>query len=106
MSSSKLYTTECIPNQIELSPRNIEGFGLSDGEGTERLWSYLRRFSAMTKEMRPSHRMDVLTDAVLFYAHKSSSNMGKMCRFYKQHCTDQLHVIDRETACEAHEACL
>lgn len=67
-----------IPNQIALSPRNIEGFGLSDGEGTERLWSYLRRFSTMTKEMRPSHRIDVLTDAILFYAQKSSSNLGNM----------------------------
>ena len=53
------------------------GFGLSDGEGMERLWSYMRRFSAMTKEMRPSHRIDVLTDAIVFYAKKTVTNFGK-----------------------------
>ena len=43
------------------------GFGLRDGEVVEHLWSYLRRFSAMTKEMRPAHRIDVLTHALLYY---------------------------------------
>ena len=52
--------------------------GLSDGEGMERLWSYLRRFGRMTKEMRPSHRIDVLTDAILYYAKKAVSNLGKL----------------------------
>lgn len=41
------------------------------------MWSYLRRFSRMTKEMRPSHRIDVLSDAIFFYAKKSISNLGK-----------------------------
>ena len=42
----------------------------------ERMWSFLRRFSRMTKEMRPSHRVDVLTDAIVYYAQKSVSNIG------------------------------
>ena len=50
---------------------------MSDGEGMERMWSYLRRFSRMTKEMRPSHRIDVLTDAIVYYAQKSILNIGK-----------------------------
>ena len=37
----------------------------------ERLWAYLRRFARMTKEMRPSHRVDVLTDALLYYSNQS-----------------------------------
>ena len=37
-----------------------EGIGLSDGEVKERLWSYLRQFGRMTKEMHPSHSTDVL----------------------------------------------
>ena len=53
------------------------GFGLSDGEVAERLWSYLRRFSAMTKEMRPAHRIDVLTDALLYYGRCIAENIGK-----------------------------
>ena len=36
----------------------------------ERMWSFLRRFSRMTKEMRPSHRVDILTDAIVYYAKK------------------------------------
>ncbi|CAI8020679.1 hypothetical protein GBAR_LOCUS12350 [Geodia barretti] len=64
--------------QIEFNPRSIPGFGLSDGEVLERLWSYLRRFSAMTKEMRPSHRIDVLTDALLHYARRTARNMSML----------------------------
>ncbi len=30
----------------------------------------------MTKEMRPSHRMDVLNDALLHYTRRSSDNLG------------------------------
>ena len=61
--------------QIKYNPRNILGFGLSDGEVVERVWSYLRRFSAMTKEMHPSHRIDVLSDALTYYCQKSARNI-------------------------------
>ena len=40
------------------------------------MWSYLRRFSRMTKEMRPSHRVDILTDAILYYHQKGIDNIG------------------------------
>ena len=49
---------------------------MSDGETMERLWSYLRRFSRMTKEMRASHRTDVLTSALLFYGFKTKQKLG------------------------------
>ena len=49
---------------ILYSPRRCKGIGLSDGEGMERLWSYLRRFSRMTKEMRPAHHIDVLSGGI------------------------------------------
>ena len=42
----------------------------------ERLWSYLRRFSHITKEMRPSHRVDVLTHALLFYGLNTKQKLG------------------------------
>lgn len=44
----------------------------------ERLWSYLRRFSRMTKEMRPSHRIDVLSDAIIYYRQKTVNNIGNV----------------------------
>ena len=42
------------------------------------MWSYLRRFSRMTKEMRPSHRIDILTDAIIYYREKRIGNIGKL----------------------------
>lgn len=64
--------------QIKYSPRRLPGFALTDGEVLERLWSFLRRFGKMTKEMRPNHRVDVLTDALLFYAKKRSASLGRL----------------------------
>jgi len=50
--------------------------GMSDGETMERLWSYLRRYSRMTKEMRPSHRIDVLTSALVYYGIRTKERLG------------------------------
>ncbi|XP_035665583.1 uncharacterized protein LOC118408831 [Branchiostoma floridae] len=54
--------------QIKYSTRRLNGYGLTDGEGSERLWSSLRPFARMTKEMSPDHRVDKLTDAVKHFA--------------------------------------
>ena len=59
-----------------LSPRRKKDFGLTDGEMLERLWAYIRGFGKMTKEMRPSHRIDVLTDALLHYGKRTSDKIG------------------------------
>ena len=81
--SGTYYVYVCIHNvltwciQLLRNPRNMPGFGLSDGEVAERLWSYLRRFCAMTKEMRPAHRIDVLTHALLYYGRCTAENIGK-----------------------------
>ena len=74
--------------QIKYNPRNILGFGLSDGEVVERVWSYLRRFAAMTKEMHPSHRIDVLSDGLSYYCQKSARNLGRFLIKHTHH-----HVI-------------
>ena len=42
----------------------------------ERLWSYLRRFGKMTKEMRPAHRTDVLAHALVYYGMKTKAKLG------------------------------
>ena len=60
-----------------MSARYKTGFGLTDGEVLERLWSYLRCFSKMTKEMRLSHRVDVLTDSLLYYSKLASDNLSE-----------------------------
>ncbi|XP_038050149.1 uncharacterized protein LOC119723516 [Patiria miniata] len=62
--------------QVQYSTRWKQGFGLTDGETMERLWSYLRRFSAITKEMTPSHRVDLLTDGLLHFARRKRDSLG------------------------------
>lgn len=60
------------------SPLYCTGIGLSDGEVMERMWSYLRRYTRMTKEMRPAHRVDVLSHALLYYGHTTKN---KLCEY-------------------------
>lgn len=60
-----------------MSPVQCPGLGLSDGEVLERMWSFLRRFGKMTKEMRSSHRVDVITQALLHYGLKTKQKLRK-----------------------------
>lgn len=62
--------------QVKFSPRRTKGVGLTDGEGTERLWSFLRDFSAITKEMSPEKRIDTLTDGLLHYGKGIVKKLG------------------------------
>lgn len=62
--------------QHRYSPRNKTGFGMVDGENVERLWSFLGRFSKMTKEMSPANRIDVLNDALTHYCSLKESKLG------------------------------
>ena len=62
--------------QVLFGPRRCVGIGLSDGETMERLWSYLRRYGKMTKEMRPAHRIDVLSDALIYYGIMTKKKLG------------------------------
>ncbi|XP_066932743.1 uncharacterized protein [Clytia hemisphaerica] len=61
--------------QVKNSIRRLETFGLMDGELMERLWSYLRSFSKITKEMTPAHRTDLLSDALLHFGSKKMSGI-------------------------------
>ena len=40
-------------------------------------WAFLRRFAKTTKEMTPSHRLDVLTDGIIYYCQLSADQLGK-----------------------------
>lgn len=48
----------------------------------ERLWSYLRRFSRMTKEMRPAHRINILSHALLYHVSISKNKLGNLYSCY------------------------
>ena len=44
----------------------------------ERMWSYLRRFSRMTKEMRPAHRVEILTHALCIMDIQQKRKLRKL----------------------------
>ena len=46
------------------------GFGMTDGEGCERLLGN-------DKEMRPSHRLHILTDGIINYCQLSADRLGR-----------------------------
>ena len=43
----------------------------------ERLWSYLGKFSKITKEMTPENRTDLLVDGLLHYGRKIRDKFGE-----------------------------
>ena len=57
------------------SPLHCDGLGLSDGEVMEHMWSYLRCFSQMTKELCPAHRVDILCHALFYYGSKTKQKL-------------------------------
>ncbi|XP_071843471.1 uncharacterized protein [Apostichopus japonicus] len=57
------------------STRWKKAFGRTDGECMERLWSFLRKFSHITKEMTQSHRIDLLSNALLHYSACKLANL-------------------------------
>ena len=63
--------------QVLYSPRRTEGLGLTDGESLERLWSYLGKFSKITKEMTPENRVDILVEGLMHYGKKIQSKFRK-----------------------------
>lgn len=60
----------------------MEGFGLMDGELMERLWSYLRSFSKITKEMTSAHRVDFLSDALNHFTMTKLEILGTHVSIY------------------------
>ena len=73
----KFYKRLFYFHQVLFNPRKTLGIGLTDGEGMERLWSYLGKFSSITKEMTPENRIDLLTDALIYYGQKKKQKLGK-----------------------------
>lgn len=54
----------------------LEGIGLVDGELMERLWSYLRSFNKITKEMTAENRILLLSEALLYFGRRKMLKIG------------------------------
>ncbi|XP_071138989.1 uncharacterized protein [Mytilus edulis] len=65
-----------ISCQILIGPRRTENHGLTDGEGIERVWSYLGGFSTIAKEMTPENRTDLLKDGLIYFGQKIRDSIG------------------------------
>ena len=85
LSSSFTLTKNSL--QVLYNPRRLNGYGLLDGELVERLWSYMRPFPKITKEMTLSHRQDLLADAFAHFSRGKSHNIGKYI------CIDKKQII-------------
>ncbi|OAD75770.1 hypothetical protein PHYBLDRAFT_186013 [Phycomyces blakesleeanus NRRL 1555(-)] len=64
--------------QVKLNPKYRDGFGLTDGECLERLWSYLNRFVTMTRKMGQANRKLVLYRAIKFRNETKKVELGLM----------------------------
>ena len=73
-----IFSLSFLFSKILYNPRRVQGLGLSDGEVMERLWSYMRSFSKITKEMSSAHRQDFLSDAFIHFAKGKIINLGDM----------------------------
>ncbi|XP_072023299.1 uncharacterized protein [Amphiura filiformis] len=90
--------------EVMFSTRMVENCGLTDGEEMERLWSYLRPFCHITKEMTPSHRVDLLSDALLHYGRKKANDIvdvigqrTEKARLIHQRAMEQLQDLIKGT---------
>ncbi|KAH3788254.1 hypothetical protein DPMN_166389, partial [Dreissena polymorpha] len=61
---------------MEYGQRFKGATALTDGQGIERLWSFLRGFNKITKEMSINNRQDLLTNALLHHTFKAVHNLG------------------------------
>ncbi|KAI8136647.1 hypothetical protein BJV82DRAFT_675806 [Fennellomyces sp. T-0311] len=62
--------------QVKNNPRYLESFGLVDREGLERLWSYLKGFVSITRQMSSERRILTLSHALAHFKAKRIASMA------------------------------
>ncbi|XP_028414296.1 uncharacterized protein LOC114537451 [Dendronephthya gigantea] len=82
--------------QVKYSPRRKAECWLTDGEGVERFWSFLRQFSSITKEMSVDKRSDVLTDATIHYGEHLVAKFGPSLKSKLVRAQSLLITVDQE----------
>ncbi|KAG2362047.1 hypothetical protein BDR07DRAFT_1485163 [Suillus spraguei] len=93
--------------QIVYHPRKCEGFGLSDGEGCERLWSFLKPLIPSLRVSGFNQRLFVLNTQIRHLDSKSLQGFGHWLHRRWIHCQSKKHdVLDRLHALELDENAL
>ena len=67
------HKLEC---QINFNPRRMEGFGLTDGEGCERLWSLLSPSVPIVRQMRLCVFKDFLSLLIMHISEKKTQKLA------------------------------
>ncbi|KAI8483696.1 hypothetical protein Bbelb_386340 [Branchiostoma belcheri] len=93
-----VYDIGCVL-EAHLKHQEERGLGLTDGEGMERIWSHLRPFYRITKEMTPSHRIDLLTDAALHYARRKATDI-EAALLQRMDKAGKMQALSEENICE------
>jgi hypothetical protein len=70
--------------QVKFNPRFNIGWGLSDGEGLERLWSSLAPLVQTLRYSSRNHRLAALSHRCNFHNHEGRNSMSKFdsCFFF------------------------
>jgi hypothetical protein len=66
--------------QVKYHPRYIAGIGYENGEGCERLWSYLNGFASMIRSMSAANRQLVFTDAVDHFIESKMAGLASVIK--------------------------
>ncbi|KAA1082322.1 hypothetical protein PGTUg99_032960 [Puccinia graminis f. sp. tritici] len=64
------------PCQLQYNPRYNKGWGLTDGEGLERLWSYLSNLVSPLRYATRNHRISAINHRSLFHNTLGIENIG------------------------------
>ncbi|SCZ90170.1 BZ3500_MvSof-1268-A1-R1_Chr1-3g01817 [Microbotryum saponariae] len=67
------------PCQLEYNPRLIQHFGLTDGEGCERVWSQLRSLIPINRPASASHRRVNISRRIDLMNKNGVDSLGMLC---------------------------
>ncbi|KAH9820110.1 hypothetical protein DFH28DRAFT_1121919 [Melampsora americana] len=68
--------------QLDYNPRLNKGWGLSDGEGLERDWSFLDALVALLRYVTKQHRLDALHFCALHQIWLGQTNIGRSLQIH------------------------
>ncbi|SGY27367.1 BQ5605_C008g05239 [Microbotryum silenes-dioicae] len=78
------------PCQLEYNPRLIQHFGLTDGEGCERVWSQLRSLIPINRPASASHRRVNISRRIDLMNKNGVDSLGRWLRRRLSNAQDQL----------------
>ncbi|POW13287.1 hypothetical protein PSHT_07824 [Puccinia striiformis] len=96
------------PCQLQFNPRYNDGWGLTDGEGLERLWSYLSPLVSPLRYATRNHRISAINHQSMFHntlgieniVHavttkiESQKKVDALLQVHNPHSSDQYFTVD------------